>query len=224
MSAAFPARPLATGPWHKRYLPLLVGLCLALPLLGIALSALFTKTEPGKHKIVTQITLVAPPPPPPQPKPPEPPKPKEELKVEQPPTPQPKQDNSEPPPGPLGLDSQGTGPGDAFGLAGRPGGRDIIGSGGGGLDLTLFGNNAARQIAQDLARNPKLKSAMYKIEIRVWLARDGRIEREEIVRGTGNRDLDEMIREGLNELGAIHQPVPENLPQPLRIRVTSTDA
>jgi protein TonB len=222
---AFPAVKRPKG-W-RRYMPLALGLGLGLPLLGIAISALFTKVEPGKHKIVTQITLVAPPPPPPppQPKPPEPEKVKEEVKIEQP-KPEPKPEPSAPPPGPLGLDAKGSGPGDSFGLAGRPGGRDIIASSGsgGGLDMTLFGAGAARHIAQELARNPRLKNSIYRIEIRVWLSRDGRFEREEIVQGTGDLELDNLIREGLSEVGAIRQPVPENLPQPLRIRVTSSDA
>ena len=75
-----------------------------------------------------------------------------------------------------------------------------------------------------LARDPKLKSSTYQIEVRVWLSRDGRFEREEIVRGTGDRELDALIRSGLNQLSALQQPVPQNLPQPLRIRVTSSDA
>jgi protein TonB len=213
----------------RRLLPLGLGLVLALTLLGGAVSMLFTKTDPGKHKVVTQISLIPPPPPPkpPEPKPPDPPKIKEEVKIDDPkPAEDPKPAPQQPPAGPLGVDAQGTGPGDGFGLAGRPGGRDITvgGGGGGGLGLTLFGSTTARQIAQELARDPKLKNASYKIEIRVWLSKDGRFQREEIVRGSGDHDLDELIRAGLSQLGAVSTPIPQNLPQPLRIRVTSSDA
>jgi hypothetical protein len=92
------------------------------------------------------------------------------------------------------------------------------------LGLTLFGSSTARHIAQELARDPKLKSSTYQIEVRVWLSRDGRFERQEIVRGTGDRELDALIRSGLNQISSLQQPVPQNLPQPLRIRVTSSDA
>jgi protein TonB len=213
----------------RRLAPIALGLVLGLSLLGGALSMLFTKTDPGKHKTVTQISLIAPPPPPPKPpeKPPDPPKVKEEVKLDDPkPVDEPKQAPEQPPAGPLGVDAQGTGPGDSFGLAGRPGGRDIIvgNGGGGGLGLNLFGSSTARYIAQVLARDPKLRSTSYQIEIRVWLTKDGRFQREEIVRGTGDRELDALIRSGLNQLGSVSAPVPPNLPQPLHIRVTSSDA
>lgn len=215
----------------RRIPSLLIGLGLGVPLLALALSMLFSKTDVARHKMVTQITLVVPPPPPPPPpKPPEekPPPPKEEVKIEQPkPVEEAKPAPEQPPAGPLGLDANGNGPGDSFGLVGRPGGRDITvggGGGGSGMGLSLFGSATARHIAQELARDPKLKSVSYKIEIRVWLSKDGRFEREEIVRGTGDRELDALIRAGLGQLGALTTPVPQNLPQPLRIRVTSSDA
>jgi protein TonB len=223
-TTAFGGRP---GSAPKRYLPLLLGLGLGLPLLGLALNLLFTKSPAGPHKMVTQITLVTPPPPKPEIKPPDPPKMKEEVKIEQPkPEEAPKPDNAPPAAGPLGLDAQGTGPGDGFGLAGRPGGHDItLGDGGGNrLGLTVFGTSTARHIAQELARDPRLKASSYQIEVRVWLGADGRFEREELVRGTGNRELDDLIRDGLRQVSALQQALPPNLPQPLRIRVTSSDA
>ena len=221
------SRPKASR--KTRYLPLFIGLCLGMPLLGLTLSALFLKGEPSKHKTVTQISLVAPPPPPPKTEepPPEPPKMKEEINLDQPrPVDEPQPSAEQPPAGPLGIDAQGSGPGDSFGLVGRPGGRDITLSeiGGGRLGFTAFGSSAARHIAQELARDPKLKSTPYQIEVRVWLSKDGRFEREEIVRGTGDRELDALIRAGLNQLTSLQQPIPQNLPQPLRIRVTSSDA
>jgi protein TonB len=227
MQTTFPTRSPAKSKF-ARFAPMVIAALLAVPLAGVALSMLFTKTDPGKHKVVTQITLVTPPPPPPpKPKeePPEPPKMKEEVKIDDPkPLDDPKP-AEQPPPGPIGVDAAGSGPGDGFGLAGRPGGRDIIaGSGGGGLGFTVFGSSTARYIAQELARDPKLKAASYKIEIRIWLSKEGKFEREEIVRGTGDRELDALITAGLREITALQQPVPPNLPQPMRIRVTSSDA
>jgi protein TonB len=225
-----PKAALRKGGWQaggRRWPVAVLGLILAVPLIGLAVSTLFTRTDPPKHKSVVQIALIAPPPPPPPPKPQEePPKPKDEVKLDEPkPTPEePKPMSQEPPPGPLGVDAQGTGPGDSFGLAGRPGGRDIVASGGGGLGWNLFGSGAAHHIAQDLARDPRLKNAIYRIEIRVWLSKEGDFQREEIVRGTGDRELDALIREGLRQLSSLHQPIPEKLPQPLRIRVTSSDS
>lgn len=208
--------------------PVVVGALLLLALFGVALHFLFQKTEGGTHKMVQQITVLTPPPPPPPPPKPkeEPPKPKEEVKMDEPkPTPEPpKSQPEQPPPGPIGVDATGSGPGDSFGLAGRPGGRDITAGTGGGMGLALFGSTVARQIAQDLARDDRLKGASYKVEIRIWLARDGRIERHEIVRGSGDRETDMLIQQGLQHLGVLHVTIPEKIPQPMRIRVTSSDA
>src|SRR5262249_41941646 len=81
-----------------------------------------------KAQRITLVTTAPPPPPKPPEKPPDPPKPREVVKIDQPKpqeAPPKPQESAAPPPGPLGLDAQGSGPGDGFGLAARPGGRDI---------------------------------------------------------------------------------------------------
>lgn len=181
--------------------------------------------EPRKAQKITLINQPPPPPPKPPEKPPEPPKIKEEIKVEPPRVDDAPKPTESPPPAPLGLDASGSGAGDSFGLAANKGGRDIIASGVGGMGgATLFGSATARFIAQELARITKLRGLEYRIELKVWIAKDGRFERWEIVRGTGDAELDRNIREGLTQVGALRQPVPEGLPQPIRIRVTSSDA
>ena len=218
-------------PRWRRLMPVIGGFAVAIPLLGLATAFLLSTPDDNKHHMVRQVTLLRlpPPPPPPKPeeKPPEPPKPKE-IKLEQPkPVDEPKRAQSEPPQGPLGLDAKGTGPGDAFGLAGRPGGRDIVlsgSSGAGELAALAFGNGTARHIAQELARDPLLKGANFQIEIYVWLSKDGRFERESIARGSGDPDLDARIREALTKVSPLRQPLPPDISQPLRIRVTSSDA
>ena len=214
--------------------PLLLGggLLLLLALLWMLVSWLRSDRSDEPRRTVQQVTVLRPPPPPPPPKPeekpPEPPKIKEEVKIDTPrPVDEPKAATEAPPPGPLGLDAQGSGPGDGFGLAGRPGGRDITvggGSGGGGMGFTLFANGAARHIAQELARIDRLRNVEYRIDVRVWIARDGRIERFEILRGSGDAATDALIRDGMAQVTAIRSPVPDGLPQPLRFRVTSSDA
>jgi protein TonB len=211
---------------RRRKLGTAAGLAVGAAMVAVVASALLTKT-PQDHRKYTQIVVLRlPPPPPPPEKPPEPPKPQDIVKLEQPrPLDEPKP-QEQPPAGPLGVDAKGTGPGDSFGLAGRPGGHDITlgGQGGGGLGQGLFGNAAARFIAQELARDEKLRGTGYRVELRVWISPDGHFERYELVRGTGNADTDALIREGLTHLGTYRQPIPENIQQPLRIRVTSSDA
>ncbi len=224
----------AAEGWPK---PLRWGLAaLAVLLVGWGIWAfLQSEAAPQPQRKVTQIAVLRPPPPPPPPKtpekPPEPPKIKEDIKLEPPKpadTPKPEAAKEAPPPGPLGVDAQGTGPGDGFGLAGRPGGRDIVlgggGGGSGGLGHALFANGVARHIAQELARQGVLRSVEYRVELRVWLARDGRIERWEIARGSGDAELDRQLGDGLARVAALRQPTPEGLAQPLRIRVTSSES
>jgi len=229
--------PSAQGSARRLAQPLFwLGALVLLGLIGsLVLKFLLIKSEPEiKHK-VAQITLVRPPPPPPPPKPPEklpePPKIKEEVKIDPPKPadePKPAATPEAPPPGPLGVDAAGTGPGDSFGLAGRPGGRDVtIGGGGGaggGLSTTLFANGVARQIAQELGRSSLLRNVEYRVDLRVWIDRDGRIERHEIARSSGDAAIDKLIADGLAHISAVRLSLPENLKQPLRIRVTSADA
>ncbi len=209
---------------------------IAIALLVLAVAAwmawkfLGAEKEEAPKRTVQRITVLRPPPPPPPPpkqeKPPEPPKVKEEVKIDPPkPAEQPKADAA-PPPGPLGVDAQGTGPGDGFGLAGRPGGRDIVlgGGGGGGATNALanatFASGVARHVAQELARDAKLRASEYRVVLHVWINRDGRVERHQIVTGSGNAEVDAWVTEGMARIGSLRQPVPEGLPHPLRIRVT----
>jgi protein TonB len=214
--------------WPRRVGIAVFGLA-AFSVVGVIANMLLTPSPPAHHRIQQVVVFRAVPPPPPKPpeKPPEPPKKQEEVKLDQPrPIDTPKAEQPQAPaPGPLGLDSQGTGPGDGFGLAGRPGGRDITlgGSGSGGLGFNVYANGAARFIAQELARNDRLRKLDFKVELKVWMSRDGHLERFELARGTGDAATDAMIRDGLMQVGPYRQPMPENLPQPMRIRVTSSD-
>jgi TonB family protein len=92
------------------------------------------------------------------------------------------------------------------------------------LGFTTFASATARFIAQELARDEDLRAANYQVEVRVWLSPSGHLERYELIRGTGDPDLDRKIRDGLAQVGNLRQSIPEGLPQPIRIRVTSSDA
>lgn len=220
------------GPRVPRWLrgaAFVLGLAVIVAALVLVVQALLNAPATDIKK-AQRITLITTPPPPPKPpeKPPEPPKPREEVKINEPQpqdSPKPAESN-EPPPGPLGLDAQGTGPGDGFGLAARPGGRDITiaGQGGGGLGAIGFAHGAARHIAAELARHPQLRGTNYRIEMRIWVTREGRLERFEIIKGSGSLETDDALREALTQIAPLRLAVPENLPQPMRIRVTSGDA
>jgi protein TonB len=191
-------------------------------LLGLWLKDVLVGDTPAKKPKLQQITLLKPPPPPPpEQKPPEPEMKQEEVKIEQPqPDDAPKQADNDAAPGKdLGVDADGSGAGDGFGLVGRKGGRDLLaGAGGrfGGFTTVL-----RQQIQEHLSREKKLRSAEYKVVVYIWLARDGRVEKTELNGSSGNADTDGAIRQALAAMPLIRETPPEDMPQPVKLRITS---
>lgn len=189
----------------------------------------------GKHgkKQVMQIALVAPPPPPPPPPPPEvkPPEPevKEEVKIPEPTPEEPKEADAPPPGEQLALDADGSGTGDGFGLAAKKGGRDItetIGGGNGGnrAQFTWFIGQVQSFLQDQLQKNEKLRTADYRVVLKVWFTPEGKVERFDLVNGTGNGDLDRDLQQAMEQLPKMKVAIPNDLPQPLKLRVTSRGA
>jgi protein TonB len=219
------------GEARKRWLKragLALGMVVAVALAVAVIRNLLTDSGPRKKQVVQQISLLKPPPPPPpkpEEKPPEPPVRKEEVKLpepDKPPDPQPAQ--AEPPPGPdLGVDTPGTGTGDSFGLVGKPGGKDIttIGGGGGGNQFTWYAGLVQAEIQKTLARNAKLRGAEFKARVNVWMSGDGKVQRSELEGSTGNAEMDQQLRLALSELPPMREAPPGDMPQPIRLRITS---
>jgi TonB family protein len=217
-------------------------------------------SKPSDLPSVQRITLVAPPaPPPPQ----QPPPPEPELKPQTPQELAPADttankftDQTAPAepqtrgagpvapggPGPdsnvLGLDTSGEGGADAFGLAGRPGAREIttLGPhyrGGGGEGGGEGGVGQRRLVAKfnGLAYSGKLKTSLEaalnaKTELRehdfrtvfdLWIDPNGLITRIKLVESSGEADLDGRIRAALNALPVAAPP--PGMPQPVRIAI-----
>jgi protein TonB len=170
--------------------------------------------KPKKVREVPQIVqLVRPPPqvtPPPPPPPPE--KVEEPLPQDQPnPTP----DNA---PEQLGLDAEGTAGGDAFGLAARHGGADLLGTG-----TAIFGHYTSllKDAIQDrLSENEKVRHGSYSAAVRVWINSDGSVLRAVLVQSTGKRDLDSVI-EREARLARVGEPPPLEMPQPITLKIVS---
>ena len=212
-------------PEHKRSLrsrlPLIGGLLfMALFTAGViwgVMGFINDSGKPERPKIQT-ISLVRPPPPkPPEEKPPEPQKidkPKEEVKLDQPQPPQPEA----PPPPPGGI-PDGPAGGMATDLAAGSG----IGIGGGGDKderRSWYSNMISRQLEDDLRRAKRLQGKDYKVVAQIWFNPSGDVSRVQIDKGTGDSELDEALRQEILQV-SLRDPLPADIPQPVRLRVVS---
>ena len=192
-----------------------------------------SNAEPPEKTKVQRISLVKPPPPKPEEKPPEPekmeqPPKQDDVQMDAPSTPDQPKDEGPPPGEQLGLDADGSGSGDGFGLAARKGGRDIttLGSGGpkgnpwGRYDA-LLNEAVSSAFQQALAREKALKGKNYKVIVKVWIDSSGKVTRAALVDSTGDSQADEVLKEALRNMRTLRESPPADMPQPVKIRVTS---
>ena len=199
---------------------------LALLALGYGVYSLMSsKPGPKKPPVTTIKILPDTPPPPPPPK--EPPKeqPKEqpkEIKVEQP-------KPVEAPPAPQNLKMEGDA-GDApsaFG-AGKVtsdyNGGDVGTKIGGSKSLAAYAwytGKIKASIEAAIAEQKELAKEQYKIVVELWLARDGQVDRIELVTGSGDQKKDELLRQALHSIKRIAEAPPEDMPQPVKLRISA---
>jgi periplasmic protein TonB len=216
--------------WIGR-IALVAGMLLALVLAALLIRHLIGGAQSRKH-YVSQISLIKPPPPPPlkEEKPPEPVK-REEVKIDQPKpeqTPEHKSDDNKPAGKDLGLDAQGSGPGDGFGLAGRPGGTDLLATGGGAgggnrAQFSIFTSSAQQILLEEIRKHLKLKNRAYRANYKIWLDGEGNIKRFELT-PTGVPEIDDDLRNALAEVRGLNLVPPPDMPQPLRFQFTARPA
>ena len=224
----------------KRSLLIRIGLIAAglalLGLLALGIMKLMSggSSAPARAPKISLIPTTPPPPPPPpkEEKKPEPPKEQKEVRVEQAPP-------REAQPAPASADLKMAGPaGDgpsAFG-AGKITREDLAGlnkSGGGGIApppapvAAMFSpyNNYATllkgELQRLLARNKELRQSSYRVDVNVWVGRDGSLMRHELLGSSGDRDIDTLIRQELTSMAAFSQLPPERMPQPIRLRLST---
>jgi periplasmic protein TonB len=206
-----------------RFLPLVLG-GFAVATLGVAAIALMrnflhSAPSPQKPEKIQEVRLIRPPPPPPDLPPPPPPPPEEKVAI---PDPQNKPDptpSNEPPPGEqLGLDAEGSAGGDAFGLAARAGGRDLLASG--GSAYAWYGGLLRNEILERLGADRQTRGGQFSVIARVWVRGDGTIERVRLSESTGNRNRDRAIENDLSGI-RLSQGPPADMPQPISVRIGS---
>jgi protein TonB len=211
---------------YLRYLPVAIGVGLVIVLaIGLYLIRDVFQKPVSTKKQVQQITVLQPPPPPPPPPPVQkPPEPEvKEEKIEEPEEPEPEPEQAEePPPGDnLGVDSEGGAGSDSFGLVGKKGGHGLIG--GGGNAIVYYGQQLQRQISDALQRglNDKVRSQKFSAVASLWIGADGRVSRAELSGSSGRSDVDDALKGVLSGLRLAFKAPPENMPQPVKIRIRS---
>jgi protein TonB len=173
---------------------------------------------PATKQVVQEIHVIRPPPPPPD-LPPPPPPPEEKVAM---PDPQQKPDptpSNEPPPSQqLGLDAEGSAGGDAFGLVGNKGGRDLVGSG--GSAFMWYAGLLKNEIVDQLEAEKEVHSGKYTVSVRVWVRPDGSVERVHLVQSSGNRDRDRAIEAAVSRIHLSQAP-PADMPEPINLSIAS---
>ena len=176
----------------------------------------FSRGGPPPGPKVQMISVVQPPPPkPPEEKPPEekPPEEKIETKMEQTPVEKPE----EPPTAAQPLE---TGPGES--AYGQGGGKNFIPGDGDGSG-SRFGWYAGllQQTIQDaLSRDGKINKTDYKVMVKIWVSANGTVKQVEVYGSSGQAETDVAIEKVLAHLSALREP-PEDMPQPIKLRITS---
>ena len=210
--------------WPTRLLVAVVVIAV-IALLGFGLKELLGSGGPAKKRTVHTISLLKPPPPPPPPKPqekqPEPEMKKEEVKIDQPKPDAPNEDDA-PEGKQLGVDAEGGAGSDGFGLVGNKGGRDLLA--GGKAGFAFYTNQLQRHLQDELAKNRKLKRIDYRVTVRVWLSKSGSVQRVDLGGSSGDAEIDETLRTALAAAPALRDAPPENMPQPIRIRIINRGA
>jgi protein TonB len=164
------------------------------------------------------VQIIRPPPPPPDQPPPPPPEKTPEPLPKDVPEPQPEQQPDQAPEQPLGVDVEGSAGGDAFGLAARRGGSDLIG-GTGTAPFAWYTNRMRDAIKDRLAAAPCTKSAKGSLTTRVLVGVDGHVKQIKLMAGTGNAQVDDCVDKVLASITSLGDAPPPGMPEQVNLRV-----
>jgi periplasmic protein TonB len=204
----------------SRVVPVIVGAVIVLVCVGALFWLVYgmMQTPVKQTRQVTQIVKIVRPPPPPPDQPPPPPPPD---KVDEPlpkDTPEEKPAEEAPPSEQLGLDAEGSGDGDGFGLAARKGGRDLLATGGG--VFAWYTSLVKDSVLDALSNDERVRHGTYSVMVRCWVGQDGRITDAKLATSTGSPQRDAAIEEIVRKLRLREGP-PLELPQPVTLKISS---
>ena len=187
-----------------------------------------------RKKNIQSVNLLKPPPPPKvKEKPPEPEvKKKEEIIEQTPEEPEPEQMNEdnadEPPPGnELGLDADGSGGSDGFGLRAKKGGRSIIGGGTGSGTLMrryawytrILEEELRKRLNSHLEKNGGIPDENLKAIVSIKLDDRGKILDVRIAGSCGNKEIDRAMETSF-KLAKISEPPPGGMPRTIKLKIS----
>ncbi len=119
----------------------------------------------------------------------------------------------------MGLDAQGSAGDDAFGLAARRGGSDLVG-GNGSAAFAWYTNRLKDAVTEKLSSDPKIGAKSYSISVRVWIDANGRIKIK-LTTSTGDHQLDQSIEADLGSIPQLSDAPPLEMPQPVSLKIVS---
>lgn len=211
--------------WFKRIAITLIGLMI-LGGIGYGVKSLMSGSNEPRTKPKTTIKLLPDTPPPPPPPPPkEPPKeqPKEqpkEIKVEQPkPVEAPPAENLKM----EGAAGDGPSPFAAGQVSNEYSGGDVntIGGGVNKNQFAWYTGLIKDKMEEAISKDKDLASGSYKVIVKVWVAANGRIQKYELVSSTGDAQKDQLVKKALDDMPALSEGPPSDMPQPIKLKVTS---
>jgi protein TonB len=89
------------------------------------------------------------------------------------------------------------------------------------MQYAFYTNALQRHIQDELARNRSVKQIDYRVVVKVWLDRDGSIQRAVLDDSTGDVKADAALSAALAEMRAFRDAPPADMPQPIRLRITN---
>jgi protein TonB len=122
------------------------------------------------------------------------------------------------------VDAAGNGAGDGFGLVGKKGGADLIGSGSGsaGSRFAWYGALIKERLHEAILKEKRLRDAKdYQRLVNVWMNPNGSVSRVELIGAVDSAELDSALRDALGKVLPVRENLPSDMPQPVRLRITA---
>jgi len=76
-------------------------------------------------------------------------------------------------------------------------------------------------ILDTLSDEDRLRHGNYVATVRIWVAKDGHIERVKLAQSTGDSARDSIIEARLAKLMRVHEAPPLEMPQPITLQIIS---